>query len=78
MPGTDPMADVINLNKFRKKKAREEAAARAVENRVRFGRTPAQKERDAALEIEARRRIDRLRREPEGGEDEPTPPTNAA
>lgn len=72
------MADVINLNKFRKRKARVEAAARAAENRVRFGRTPAQKERDEALELEARRRLDRLRREREGGDDEPSPPAPAA
>ena len=71
------MADVVNLNKYRKKKAREQAAARAAENRARFGRTPAQKERDAALELEAQRRLDRLRREPEAGED-PPPPTSDA
>lgn len=67
------MADVVNLNKYRKKKAREQAAARAAENRVRFGRTPAQKERDAAIELEARRRLDRLRRDPEAGDEEPPP-----
>lgn len=67
------MADVVNLNKYRKKKAREQAAARAAENRVRFGRTPAQKERDAAVELEARRRLDRLRRDPEAGDEEPPP-----
>jgi hypothetical protein len=62
------MAEIVNLNRFRKKKAREEAAARAAENRVRFGRTTAEKERDAALEYEAQRRLDQLRREPD---DEP-------
>ena len=72
------MADVVNLNRYRKKKAREKAAAQAAENRVRFGRTPTQKERDAALELEAQRRLDRLRREPEAGDDEPPPPTSAA
>lgn len=72
------MADVVNLNKYRKKKAREQAAARAAENRMRFGRTQAQKERDAALEVEAQRRLDRLRRERGAGDDEPPPPTSAA
>ncbi|WP_423606392.1 DUF4169 family protein [Sphingomonas sp. MS122] len=42
------MADIINLNKARKAKARAAAAAKAVENRASFGRTKAEKARDAA------------------------------
>ena len=57
------MADVVNLNRFRKRKARETAERQAEENRVRFGRTKAQKQRDAAEAEEAQRRLDRLRRE---------------
>jgi vacuolar-type H+-ATPase subunit C/Vma6 len=57
------MADVINLNRFRKNKAREDAERQAEENRVRFGRTKAQKQRDAAEAEEAQRRLERLRRE---------------
>ena len=33
------MADVINLRRFRKQKARDEAGARAEANRLAFGRT---------------------------------------
>ncbi|HEY0623272.1 DUF4169 family protein [Sphingomonas sp.] len=42
------MADIINLNKARKAKAKATAAAKAVENRARFGRTKAAKARDDA------------------------------
>lgn len=68
------MAEIVNLNRFRKKKARENAAARAAENRVRFGRTPAEKARDAALEQEAQRRLDLLRRERGPDADDAGPP----
>ena len=59
------MADIVNLNKARKKKARQDAAEQAARNRVIFGRTREQKQRDAAAEEEARRRLDGLRREAE-------------
>lgn len=55
---------VINLRLARKRKAREQAARQAAENRARHGRTPAQKQRDAALEAEARERLDRLKLDP--------------
>ena len=58
------MADVVNLNRFRKRKARETAERLAEENRVRFGRTKAQKQRDAAEAEAAQRRLDQLRRDP--------------
>ncbi len=58
------MADVINFNKARKRKVREDAAAQAAANRVKFGRTREQKALDAAREDEARVRLDGLRREP--------------
>ena len=32
------MSDVVNLNRFRKKKARAEKETRAEENRVKYGR----------------------------------------
>ena len=40
------MAEIINLNKFRKAKQRAEAQAKAAENRAKFGRTKAQKKKD--------------------------------
>jgi len=41
------MADVVNLNRVRKAKAKADKAKRAEENRIRFGRTKAEKARDA-------------------------------
>lgn len=58
------MSKVVNLNKFRKQKARAEADQQAAENRVRFGRSKAEKEREAAVAEEARRKLDHLRRDP--------------
>lgn len=58
------MATIVNLNKARKKKQREAEEKTAAENRVRFGRTKAQKQQDAAAEAEARRRLEQLRRDP--------------
>lgn len=57
------MADIINLNKARKLKARAAADQQAAENRARFGRTREQKQRDAATVEEAQRRLDQLQRE---------------
>ena len=56
------MADIVNLNRFRKQKARVEKAAHAEENRVRVGRTKAEKDKAkreserAAKHVEAHRR----------------------
>jgi hypothetical protein len=57
------VAEIINLNKARKRKAREDAAAQAAQNRVRFGRSKEQKQRDAAVTEEAQRQLDGLRLE---------------
>lgn len=40
------MAEPINLNKARKAKARAEKEQRATENRIKHGRTKAEKQRD--------------------------------
>lgn len=40
------MADIINLRQRRKQKGREEKDKRAEQNRIKFGRTKAQKTRD--------------------------------
>jgi hypothetical protein len=65
------MGEVINLRQARKAKARAEKEAQAQENRVRFGRTGAEKQRDTdAAERDARRhdghRIDEDE-DPDGG-----------
>jgi hypothetical protein len=59
------MSKVVNLNRFRKQKARTEADVLAAANRVKFGRTKEQKARDATLERDAQLKLDQLRREPE-------------
>ncbi|MDB5988042.1 MAG: hypothetical protein JWR16_3095 [Nevskia sp.] len=59
------MADIINLNKARKRKARIEAETQAAENCVRFGRSKQQRVREQATIDEAQRRLDQLKREPE-------------
>lgn len=51
------MAEIINLNKARKAKARAEKESRAQENRVRFGRSKAERLSD---EAEARRKAREL------------------
>ncbi|WP_158916731.1 DUF4169 family protein [Caulobacter sp. S45] len=57
------MAEPINLNKARKARVKAEDQARAAENRVKFGRTGAQKALDAARADQAKQRLDQMRRE---------------
>jgi len=51
------MAEIISLNRARKAKAKATKSAEADSNRVKFGRTKAQK---AAEALEAKRRADLL------------------
>ena len=39
------MAEIINLNQYRKRRGRQDAEKNAVENRVRHGRTKAEREK---------------------------------
>lgn len=57
------MAEIINLNKARKAKARVDKSARAEENRARFGRTKAQKQSDAAESAKVTRLLDESKRD---------------
>lgn len=57
------MADIINLNKARKAKAKADAAAKAVENRSKFGRTRAEKVRDTAERVRIERTVDESKRD---------------
>ncbi|MBB94648.1 MAG: DUF4169 domain-containing protein [Rhodobacteraceae bacterium] len=52
------MSKPVNLNRFRKDKARADKKARADENAVKFGRTKAEKDRARAEENLAERRLD--------------------
>lgn len=57
------MADIVSLSKARKAKAKAGKEQQAAENRAKFGRTKAEKDRDAALKALAQKRMDALRRE---------------
>ncbi len=48
----------VNLNQYRKDKARAEDKARADQNAVKFGRTKAQKLREAAKLEQVRKNLD--------------------
>ena len=57
------MAEIINLNKARKAKARVDKSARADANRARFGRTKAQKRAEAAETAKLARLLDDSKRD---------------
>ena len=57
------MAEPINLNKARKARARADAKAQAAENRIRFGRTGAQKKLSKLDAERAKRALDERKRE---------------
>ncbi|WP_439571727.1 DUF4169 family protein [Sphingomonas sp.] len=57
------MADILNLNKARKARAKAQATAKAVENRAKFGRTKAQKAADEAERARISENLDGARRE---------------
>ena len=58
------MSDIVNLNQFKKKKARQDEKRRADENAVKFGRTKAEKELEKARAAQARKALDAHRKEP--------------
>ena len=57
------MAEPVNLNRFRKQKARAEKKARASENAVKFGRTKAEKLQQRALAEKAEKTLEAHPRE---------------
>lgn len=57
----DMSADLINLNKARKTKARADKEGRAQENRAKFGRTKADKQRDETVAEFAKQRLAALK-----------------
>lgn len=56
------MVTPINLNKARKARARADKQQRAAENRVKFGRTKVEKERDRRAEERATIQLDQSKR----------------
>ena len=59
------MAEIVNLNRARKDKARADKGAKAAENRIVFGRTKAEKQKAAAEKRIADKIIDAHKREPD-------------
>ena len=59
------MADIVNLRRARKDKARREREREAAENRRRFGLTRAEKMADLDSESRARRSLDAKRLDPD-------------
>jgi hypothetical protein len=59
------MADIVNLKRARKTKARRERDNEADANRRRFGRTKAEKAADKDAETRTRQALDAKRLEPE-------------
>ncbi len=58
------MAEIVNLKRAKKRALRDRDAAGARENRVRFGRTAAEKQRDQRAEAEREALIRNARLEP--------------
>lgn len=57
------MAEIINLRSARKAKARSEKEAAAEANRIKFGRTKAEKQQSAAEKALADKKLDSHKRE---------------
>jgi len=52
------MTEIVNLNKFRKARKRRDKATQATENKVRFGRTKADKAEDQDLAARRSKELD--------------------
>jgi hypothetical protein len=59
------MAEIVNLRRVRKDKARRDRESEADANRQRFGRTKAEKIADKDAETRARRSLDGKQLEPD-------------
>jgi hypothetical protein len=57
------MAEIINLNRARKARARVDKQAEAEANRAKFGRSKAQKQAEAAEKARAAKMLDESKRE---------------
>lgn len=65
------MAEIVNLRRARKQRARQEAEQQAQQNRIAFGRTKAERNLTEAERDKAARTLDGHRLAPP--DDEPTP-----
>jgi hypothetical protein len=57
------MAEIVNLNRARKAKARDAAEAKAAENRAKYGQTKAERARLASQKDKLRAAIDGAKKE---------------
>ena len=62
------MADIVNLNDRRKRKAREERESEAAAKRMMFGRTKGEKKRDETQKSADIRKLDGAKRDKDEGE----------
>ena len=62
------MAEIVNLNRAKKRRARAQDAALAQQNRVRFGRTGAEKARDRQTQAAREALLDGKQREVSPGD----------
>ena len=60
------MAEIVNLRKARKAKARADKEAQAAANRVKFGRSTAEKRQVEAERTAAERKLEGHRRDEDG------------
>lgn len=67
-------AEIINLRQARKQRARDEKAARATENRTRFGRIKAEREQAEQAQARAEQALDGHLREPQSDPTSPAKP----
>lgn len=60
------MGEIVNLNRVKKRQAREAAAAEAAANCAKHGRTAAEKANDRRAEARRQALLDGARRPPQG------------
>jgi hypothetical protein len=57
------VAEIVNLRRFKKAKARDDAAKQAEERRAQFGRTKPEKNKSAAVKVLEARKLDAHKRD---------------
>ena len=65
------MAEIVNLNKYRKARKRAESARRSAENRIIHGRTGPEKASDARVESLGQKKLDGERLDSKDDSSEP-------
>ncbi len=65
VPYAERMGEIVNLKQVKKRQARERAGAEAAANRVKHGRTAAEKANDRRAEARRQALLDGARRPPE-------------